>query len=186
MKSALIIPLVLITLIIIAITVFLTLRSPHSIEQGIKPADNMLKITSPAFTQDSVIPQKYTCKGENVNPPILIEGVPENAKSLVLIVDDPDAPGGTFTHWILLNINPKTTEIKENSVPSGATSGINDFRNVEYQGPCPPSGTHRYFFTVYALDTTFAFTEVPDRQATDKLIENHIITQGQLMAKFSK
>jgi Raf kinase inhibitor-like YbhB/YbcL family protein len=147
---------------------------------------NIMKITSPVFAEGGTIPQRYTCIGENINPPLLIENVPENAKSLVLIVDDPDAIGGTFTHWILLNINLDAKEIKENSVPGGSASGINDFTNEKYQGPCPPSGVHRYFFTVYALDDILAITEAPDRKQTDKMIKNHIIGRGQLMAKFSK
>src|SRR6266536_6614208 len=111
-----------------------------------------MKITSSAFQEGSDIPSKFSRDGGNVNPPLRLEGAPTNAKSLVLIVDDPDAPGGLFTHWLVWNIDPKTTEIAENSVPKGALQGTNDFPGRGYDGPQPPSGTHRYYFKIFALD----------------------------------
>ena len=107
-----------------------------------------LKLTSPAFANNQMIPQKYSCKGEDINPPLKIEGVPKNTKSLLLIVDDPDAPVGNWNHWIVWNIPPETSVIGENSVPQNAVLGMNDFRKLDYGGPCPPSGTHRYFFKI--------------------------------------
>ena len=107
-----------------------------------------LNISSIAFKADEMIPSKYTCDGVNINPPLDIKDIPEKAKCLALIVDDPDAPIGVWVHWVVWNI-PVTHHIKENEVHG--TEGINDFQQQHYGGPCPPSGTHRYFFKVYAL-----------------------------------
>jgi Raf kinase inhibitor-like YbhB/YbcL family protein len=109
----------------------------------------VLTVKSQAFENNKLIPKKYTCDGENVNPPLTIEGAPEGAKSLVLIVDDPDAPMGTWDHWVIWNI-PPPGKIEENTVPG--TEGTNSARKQSYMGPCPPWGTHRYFFKAYALD----------------------------------
>src|SRR6266852_3867540 len=113
-----------------------------------------MKITTTAFQEGGNIPSKFTCDGADTNPPLRFEGVPAEAKSLALIVDDPDAPGGLFTHWLVWNIDPKTTEIVENSAPVGAVQGTNDFPKKGYGGPCPASGTHRYYFKVFALAQT--------------------------------
>ncbi len=112
-----------------------------------------MQLTSPAFQPNQSILSKYTCDGENINPPLQISEVPEEAKSLALVVDDPDAPMGTFDHWVMWNISPETTTIEEAKVPEGAVQGKNNFGNNSYGGPCPPSGTHHYHFKVYALDT---------------------------------
>src|SRR5262245_53210890 len=111
-----------------------------------------MKISSRAFENGGKIPEQYTMLGENRIPPLQIEQVPERARSLALIVDDPDAPTGTFNHWILYNVDPQTREIKEDSVPVMATQGRNDFGDVSYDGPNPPKGEHRYFFRAFALD----------------------------------
>ena len=108
------------------------------------------QITSPVFENNGFIPKKYTCDGADVNPQLLIANVPARTKSLSLIVDDPDAPAGTWVHWVVWNIDPQTLEIKEHSVPNGANQGLNDFSKHNYGGPCPPSGTHRYFFKLYS------------------------------------
>src|SRR5258708_1359135 len=112
-----------------------------------------ISITSSSFQAGGDIPAKFTCDGTNVSPALQIGGVPNEAKSLVLIVDDPDAPRGLFTHWIIWNIDPKTTRVAENSAPAAGVQGTNDFGKRNYGGPCPPSGTHRYFFKIFALDT---------------------------------
>ena len=112
-----------------------------------------MKLTSPAFDNGEQIPPKYSFDGGNVSPPLHLEEIPNQTRSLALVVDDPDAPQGTFTHWVLFNIDPKTKVIKENSVPVIATQGRNDYGEVEYDGPRPPFGDHRYFFKMYALDT---------------------------------
>jgi Raf kinase inhibitor-like YbhB/YbcL family protein len=122
------------------------------------------RISSPAFKHNDHIPPKYTCDGADVNPPLVIENTPAGTKSLALIVDDPDAPGGMWVHWVVWNIDPAVAAIKENSVPSGAQQGINDFRSRNYGAPCPPSGTHRYFFKLYALDTTLTLARTQPRR----------------------
>jgi Raf kinase inhibitor-like YbhB/YbcL family protein len=188
MQKPLIILLAAIIIFLIIGFIFFFSKNNGEIIKNIKTSEtkNIMKITSPAFAEGGIIPQKYTCAGKNINPPLMIENAPENAKSLVLIVDDPDAIGGTFTHWILLNINSNTKEIKENSIAEEAVLGRNDFGEAKYGGPCPPSGFHRYFFKVYALDANLVFSGAPNRSQADKMMENHILGQGQLMAKFSK
>jgi Raf kinase inhibitor-like YbhB/YbcL family protein len=145
-----------------------------------------IKITSSAFSAGGTIPSKYACDGEDVNPPLQISAVPTDAKSLSLIVDDPDAPMGTWNHWLIWNIDPNITEIKENSIPKGGVFGTNDFGKLEYGGPCPPSGTHRYFFRLYALDAKLDLSEGAKRAELESAMKNHIIAQGQLMGKYSK
>ncbi|HEY8512532.1 MAG TPA: YbhB/YbcL family Raf kinase inhibitor-like protein [Cyclobacteriaceae bacterium] len=142
-----------------------------------------LTITSTAFNQRGRIPRKYTCDGDNVNPPLTIEGTPTNAKSLVLIVDDPDAPGGTWDHWVVWDI-PPVTEILENSVPG--TQGMNDSGRERYSGPCPPPGTHRYFFKVYALDTLLGLDASSTKHAVEEAMKGHILAKGELMGTYSR
>ncbi len=145
-----------------------------------------MKITSSAFSQNGSIPAKYTCKGDNINPPLSISEVPQNTKSLVLIVEDPDAPGKTWIHWVVYNIDPSVQNINENSVPKGASEGMTDFGKPGYGGPCPPSGTHRYFFKLYAIDTTLTSNEHPTKQQIEENIKDHIVGQAELMGTFSK
>ena len=144
-----------------------------------------MKITSSAFQEGGDIPSKFSREGGNVNPPLRIEATPEDAKSLVLIVDDPDAPVGLFTHWLVWNIDPKTTEIPEKSLPKGAVQGTNDYPNLGYGGPQPPSGTHRYYFKIFALDQTLDLRSGAKRQELDKAMNGHIIAQGQLMGRYT-
>ena len=144
-----------------------------------------MKITSSAFQEGGDIPSKFSRDGGNVNPPLRIEGTPQNAKSLVLIVDDPDAPVGLFTHWLVWNIDPKTTEIPEKSLPKGAVQGTNDYPNLGYGGPQPPSGTHRYYFKIFALDQTLDLHSGAKRQELDKAMNGHIIAQGQSMGRYT-
>lgn len=146
----------------------------------------MLTITSSAFQNEQMIPEKYTCDGENIPPPLQIEGVPVETKSLVLIVDDPDAPVGTWVHWLVWNINPATKEIPENSVPAGSVEGTTSFGNPGYGGPCPPSGTHRYFFKCYALDRTLDLSISATNEEVAKAMQGHIIDQGELMGVYSR
>ena len=145
-----------------------------------------MKITSSAFQEGGDIPSKFSRDGGNVNPPLRIEGTPENAKSLVLIVDDPDAPVGLFTHWLVWNIDPKTTRIAERSVPGGAVQGTNDFPGARYDGPQPQSGTHRYYFRVFALDQTLKLPAGTKRTELDAAMKGHVIAQGELMGRFTK
>ena len=143
-----------------------------------------MKITSSAFQEGGNIPSKFSRDGGNVNPPLRVEGTPANAKSLVLIVDDPDAPVGLFTHWLVWNIDPKTTEIPEKGVPKGAVEGTNDYPNLGYGGPQPPLGTHRYYFRIFALDQTLDLRSGAKRLELDKAMSGHIIAQGQLMGRY--
>lgn len=145
-----------------------------------------LRISSPAFRQGGTIPVQYTCDGKDISPPLLIEGVPEQSKSLVLIVDDPDAPMGLWVHWVVWNISPETSHIRENSVPGKSVQGINDFRKHDYGGPCPPSGTHRYFFKVYALDTVLNISPDSDKPDLEKAMKGHILSTAELMARYKR
>ena len=142
-----------------------------------------IKVFSNAFESNGTIPKKYTCSGENINPPLEFEGIPEEADSLVLILDDPDAPMKTFTHWIVWNIEP-IAKIEEDSIPG--VEGMNDFRKIGYGGPCPPSGTHRYFFRVYALDKRLDLKAGASRKELESEMIGHIIAEGELMGKYSK
>jgi Raf kinase inhibitor-like YbhB/YbcL family protein len=145
-----------------------------------------MKLTSPDFREDSNIPERFTCDGQDISPTLNIEAVPQAAKSLILIVDDPDAPAGTFTHWLIWNLRPDLSEIMADSPPSGAVQGVNDFGTRGYGGPCPPSGVHRYYFRLYALDTTLELTPQSRRKAVDAAIKDRIIAEATLMGRYAK
>jgi Raf kinase inhibitor-like YbhB/YbcL family protein len=149
------------------------------------PAVNykLMVITSPAFVEGEMIPSIYTCDGKNINPPLKIRDIPADTKSLALIVDDPDAPGSTWVHWIVWNI-PVTHHLKENHNPG--IEGINDFKKEQYGGPCPPSGTHRYFFKIYALDTILLLPSGSTKAALEKVMSEHIIGFGELIGLYKK
>ena len=144
-----------------------------------------ISITSPSFQAGGDIPTKFTCNGTNVSPELQISSVPNEAKSVVLIVDDPDAPRGLFTHWIVWNIDPKTTRVAENSAPAAGVQGTNDFGKRNYGGPCPPSGMHRYFFKIFALDTKLELKPGARRAELDAAMRGHVLAQGELMARYS-
>ena len=150
------------------------------------PGPGLLKMTSSAFSDGGKIPKKYTCDNSNVSPPLRIENLPKAVKSLALIVDDPDAPGRTWTHWLLWNIDPKATEIREDSVPQNAVQGTSDFGSARYGGPCPPSGAHRYYFKAYALDTTISLPGSAKKAALEKAMAGHIVAKGSLMGTYSR
>ncbi len=145
-----------------------------------------LTIASPAFKHNGPIPVKYTCDGTDVNPSLVIEGVPPEAKSLALIVDDPDAPRGTWVHWVVWGMDPKTREIRENSVPAGAKQGMNDFRKRNYGGPCPPSGTHRYFFKLYALDTAPDLGPDTTKAVLESAMKDHVLTEAEITGLYKR
>lgn len=145
-----------------------------------------MKITSVAFQNNTKIPSKYTCDGENINPPLEFVDVPNNTKSLVLIVDDPDAPSKTWVHWVVYNINPDVTEVEENSIPEGGIEGMTDFGKPGYGGPCPPSGTHRYFFKLYALDATFDIPQNATKQMVEEKMEGHILDKAEFIGFYSR
>lgn len=136
------------------------------------------------FSEGGEVPVKYTCRGRDINHPLEIKETPESALSLALIMDDPDAPGGTWTHWLVWNIAPTTTEIAENSVPPEATQGANTAGKTAYHGPCPPSGIHRYFFTLYALDVRLDLASGSAREELEKAMAGHILDQAVYMGRF--
>src|SRR5215469_8218364 len=142
-----------------------------------------MKITSSAFHEGANIPSKFTCDGSDTSPPLQIADVPSGAKSLALIVDDPDAPGGLFTHWMVWNIPPDAGAIGEGSTPKGA-QGTNDFGKSGYGGPCPPSGAHRYYFKVFALDRELDLPSGAKRTQLDTAMKSHVIAQGELMGRY--
>ena len=145
-----------------------------------------LQLVSPAFKNNEFIPEKYTCDGKDINPPLLIENIPSGTKSMALIVDDPDAPEGTWVHWVVWNISPDTKEMKESSVPGGAQQGVNDFRKHEYGGPCPPSGTHRYFFKLYALDTMLNLGSKAKKSDLEQAMKGHILEKTELIGRYRR
>jgi len=145
-----------------------------------------MKITSPAFSDNGHIPVKFTCQGDDVNPQLDISGVPAGTKSLVLIMDDPDAPMGTWDHWIVFNMAPLTATIEENSVPAGAVQGRNSWGKSSWGGPCPPSGTHRYMFKLYALDTMLELGPGAVKSDVHKAMSGHVLAQAELTGLYAK
>ena len=172
------------------IFVLVKIKNPHpkkeSLTITIQEKSSTMKLSSSAFTHNQTIPAKYTCDGENVNPPLTITDVLTDSKSLTLIVDDPDAPAGTWVHWTVWNISPDTKQIAENSVPSNVIQGKTSFGNSGYGGPCPPSGTHRYFFKLYALDTTLSLGQNATKQDLEKAFVGHILDQAELIGLYSR
>ena len=144
-----------------------------------------MKMTSSAFQEGANIPSKFTCDGADTSPPLQIADIPSGAKSLALIVDDPDAPSGLFTHWIVWNMTPQTSGIGEGSTPNGV-QGTNDFGKSGYGGPCPPSGTHRYYFKIFALDRELNLPFGAKRGQLDAAMKSHVVAQGELMGRYSR
>jgi len=150
-----------------------------------------IKITSTAFKEGELIPKKYTCDGENVSPPLEWRGIPITTKSLALICDDPDAPMGTWVHWVVFNIPASINKLNE-KIPShkvledGTAQGNNDFRKIGYGGPCPPSGVHRYFLKIYALDKRVELSPGATKKELIKEMEGHILAEGKLMGKYGR
>ena len=145
-----------------------------------------MKITS-SFQHNENIPLKYSCDGDNINPPITISEIPPETQSIALIVDDPDAPSGTFTHWVVFNIHTgedNQIEIKEGANPG--TNGKNNFSKSGYGGPCPPSGTHHYHFKAYALDTKLDLQEGASRQEVEDAMQQHILQQAEIIGLYSR
>jgi len=151
-----------------------------------------LQITSSAFTEGSSIPKKHTCDAEDASPNLAWSGIPAGARSLALIVDDPDAPGKTWVHWVIYNITPNLAGLPEGVVKSATVEGIgaqgvNDFRQTGYGGPCPPRGKpHRYFFKLYALDVQLNLKSGATKTELEKAMQGHILAQGQLMGTYGR
>jgi Raf kinase inhibitor-like YbhB/YbcL family protein len=157
-----------------------------------KAGKEHMELTSTAFTNGAAIPAKYTCDARNVSPPLKWSGVPAGAKSLVLIVDDPDAPAGVWVHWVLYDLPASVTELAEDLPKSqflahGARQGLNDFKHLGYGGPCPPPGKpHRYFFKLYALDSALDLKPGLKKKDLEAAMEKHILAQGQLMGTYQR
>ena len=145
--------------------------------------DEAMKLISSSFENNGSIPAKFTCQGEDVNPQLIIEDIPDGTKSLVLIVDDPDAPMGTWVHWVVYDIAP-ISQIDEDSIPG--KQGINDFRKQNYGGPCPPSGIHRYFFKIYALDEELGLEEGVLKEDLEDAMQGHILDKAELIGLCKK
>ena len=154
-----------------------------------------LSITSSAFTNSGEIPVNYTCQGKDIAPPLQWTGVPADARSLVLIVDDPDAPDPdaprmTWVHWVLYNISPEAKGLPEGAtasdLPSGTGEGLNDWKRTGYGGPCPPIGRHRYFHKLYALDTRLPDLKKPTKAALEKAMKGHVIAKAELVGTYEK
>lgn len=154
-----------------------------------------MKIESSAFAHNGDIPRRYTCDGQDVSPPLSWSGVPENAKSLVLIVDDPDAPDPkapkmTWVHWVLYNIPANASGLPEGvssgALPNGTAEGINDWKRTGYGGPCPPTGRHRYFHKLYALDTVLTGLNKPTKAQLEKAMQGHILAQAELIGLYQR
>jgi len=143
-----------------------------------------LVVRSPVFESNKLIPAKYSCDGDDVNPPLTVENVPEDAKSLVLIIDDPDAPMGVWNHWLVWNIPAGTREIEENSVPG--VQGKNTGGRRRYGGPCPPSGTHRYFFKVFALDVELDLDAGAKKKDVENAMRGHVLAKGELLGLYHR
>lgn len=143
----------------------------------------LLMIKCPVLTSDGYIPKKYTCEGESISPPLTIDNLPPNTKSLAIIMDDPDATHGTFDHWVVWNIPPGSS-IAE--ATAEGTAGLNGKKENKYTGPCPPSGVHHYHFKVYALDTKLSLPKDTDKKALEEAMKSHILGSGELVALYQK
>ena len=144
-----------------------------------------MNIASSAFTHNGNVPSRYTCDGANISPPLEFSNVPEDAQSLVLLVDAPDAPATTWVHWLVWNIDPTSTGTEEGTAPKGI-EGTTDFGQAGYGGPCPPSGTHRYFFKLYALDTKLELDASATKSDLEAAMESHIIDQAELIGLYER
>lgn len=145
-----------------------------------------MKLTSPVFTSEELIPKKYTCDGADMSPPLIISDAPDETKSFCLIVQDPDAPGGDFVHWIVWNIDPRVSEIKESATPVGAHEGTTDMGRVGWGGPCPPSGTHRYEFHLYALNTLLDLPATSTKVHVRDRIKSSILAEAVLVGLYKR
>ncbi len=145
-----------------------------------------MELTSSVFTDSQLLPLEYTCDGDNINPSLTIDSIPADTKSLTLIVDDPDAPNGDWVHWLVWNIDPSVAQIEEGSIPTGGIEGTTDFNTISYNGPCPPSGEHRYQFKLYALDTLLDLDSTATKPDVVKAMEGHILAETMLTGLYHR
>ncbi len=170
-----------------------TARVTETVEEHTREVDIMEKfsVSSGAFAQGGTIPVEYTCDGSDVSPPLVFSGIPESAGSIALVMDDPDAPGKTWVHWVIFNIPVNTKQLAEGipgkgTLNDGSMQGMTDFGRVGYGGPCPPSGTHRYYFKVYALDTVLDLQPGASKQQLEKVMEGHVLAKAELMGRYGR
>ena len=178
-----------IVLVLVLIAVFVFVRSGQKVDESKLTSNSKIStmmLSSEAFSDNSEIPVKYSCDGQKINPPLKISNAPANAQSLALIIEDPDAPGGTFIHWTMWNIKPNATFIAEGAVPEGAVQGLNSADKVGYTPMCPPSGIHHYHFKVFALGTTLNLASGSKFADVVKAMEGHIIDQASLVGLYKR
>jgi Raf kinase inhibitor-like YbhB/YbcL family protein len=185
----------LVAIVVVAAGIFLYFRSESSAldSEGLRKGAAMgFALKSPQFTEGSDIPRHLTCDGEDVSPELRWDGTPANTKSFSLVTEDPDAPVGTFIHWVIYNLPENTKELSENlpkqkELPNGARQGRNGFGNFGYGGPCPPRGpAHRYFFRLYALDRKLDLAPGASRGELDKAMKGHVLAQAELMGRYKR
>ncbi|MDD5326450.1 MAG: YbhB/YbcL family Raf kinase inhibitor-like protein [Phycisphaerae bacterium] len=181
----------IIVLVMMLLTFSLCEGSEQTDSEAVGGQKMEIKVTSSAFTEGGSIPAKYTCDGLEISPPLQWDGVPDGTKSIALISDDPDARKETWVHWVLFNMPADTRELEENipsdkTLANGARQGINDSRGIGYGSPCPPTGTHRYYFKIYALDTKLDLAAGVKKSDLLKAMEGHILGQGQLMGRYKR
>ena len=174
-----------------AIPLMMPVNGINNRQQKEKRTKMDFKIASTSFRNGDLIPAKYTCDGVNISPPLNWQAHPQGAKTFALINDDPDAPAGDWVHWIVYNIPAGTAELKEAAsskklLPAGSMEGKNDFGKSAYGGPCPPSGTHRYFFKLNALDTALSFQGNPNKKMLLDAMKGHILAQATLIGKYKR
>ena len=172
------------------LTLLCSCQSREQSQQKIEDIQVGITLTSPAFEQGGRIPTMYTCDGSDISPPLAWTPGPAGTKSFALICDDPDAPKGTWVHWVLFNISPDLTALPRRippieTVAFGFKQGVTDFHRIGYGGPCPPSGTHRYYFRLYALDTMLELEAGVTKEQLEKAMRGHILTKGELMGTYS-
>ena len=175
------------------ITPEVTAKVTETVEEYTQEADIMetFSISSGAFGEGGTIPVEYTCDGSDISPPLVFSGIPDGVKSIALIMDDPDAPGGTWVHWVIYNIPAGTQQLAEGipgerTLNDGSRQGMMDFGSIGYGGPCPPSGTHRYFFKVYALDTVLDLQSGASKAQLENAMQGHVLAKAELMGKYAR
>jgi Raf kinase inhibitor-like YbhB/YbcL family protein len=173
-------------LLLLLVSFWLSACQTASVGSSDEEVKMNIEIISTAFAPNGIIPKRHTCDGENLSPPLEWKNLPPQTQSIALIMDDPDAPMGTFVHWVTFNIPPEVTEFAEGEKGIGV-EGINDFRKVGYGGPCPPRGSnHRYFFKIYALDTKLNLDSRATKKDLEKAMQGHILAQGELIGRYGR
>lgn len=178
--------------VVVCVIAVLIMICPLAVSAELKGGKEMkINVGSAAFTEGGMIPRQYTCDGADISPPLSWSTLPEGTKSIAIIVDDPDAPAGTWVHWLLYNLPPDLKGLSENvpaqkTLANGGMHGMTDFRRIGYGGPCPPSGTHRYFFKVYVLDSILGLFPGAIKKRLLSAMEGHILAEGELMGRYRR